>query len=321
MRFAALPLMSVSLVLVGGSTALVSQSGATGARPETASTVYTLADNIGFNSDTGCPADPISNVLGFPADAKGSVKPTARITSRNTEDYWENLAVDASGNVYVSSLRFNSTGDCGYIPGSGKVMIFGPEANGMATPIRTLTGLAAPNMLAIGRAGHLYVSTDGAILEFSTDADGEAAPIRTIRVPAQNITTGAGYPEGLAIDGSGNIVYATATGLPAALNPTIAATIHDKIEIFTPRQSGDATPARTISGPKSQLLEIDGLGLDHAGNIYVATQTHAYGQDSSLLEFAGGVEAADTPINTIHGDKTGIAKFESYALVSSLAVD
>lgn len=323
MRFAVLSLLSVSVVFAGGSTALLSQTGvtATGATPKPASTVYTLADKTGFDSDTGCPTDPVSNVLGFPADGKGSVKPTARITSRNTEDYWENLALDSSGNVYVSSLRFSTSDPCGYIPGSGKVLVFSSKASGIATPIRTITGLAAPNMLAVDRAGHLYVSTDGAILEFAAEADGEAKPIRTIRVPTQNITTGAGYPEGLAVDESGNIVYASATGLPDALDPAIAATIHDKIEIFTPRQSGDATPSRTISGSKSQLLEIEGLGLDRAGNIYVSTQTHAYGQDPSILEFAGGVNGADTPINIIHGDRTGISMFESYVLVSSLAVD
>jgi hypothetical protein len=91
------------------------------------------------------------------------------------------------------------------------------------------------------------------------------------------------------------------------------------IEVFTPGQTGDATPARTISGPLSQLTQISGLGLDGAGNIYVEMSTVATGADPTILEFAAGANstAPVSPINRISGTQTMLSRF----VLNSLTVD
>jgi hypothetical protein len=89
---------------------------------------------------------------------------------------------------------------------------------------------------------------------------GHVAPIRTINLPSQAEVVDAqvGYPEGLAVDGSGNIVFAESNSQPVS---GVVNAESELIEVFTPEQTGNATPARTISGPPSQLTRISGLWM------------------------------------------------------------
>jgi serine/threonine protein kinase, bacterial len=93
----------------------------------------------------------------------------------------------------------------------------------------------------------------------------------------------------------------------------------DQIEVFSPDQTGNATPARTISGPQSQLTQISGLGVDGAGNIYVEMSTVGTAADPTILEFAGGANGtvSTAPINRISGTQTMFSSF----LLDSLTVD
>jgi sugar lactone lactonase YvrE len=127
---------------------------------------------------------------------------------------------------------------------------------------------------------------------------------------------GSGYPEGLAVDANGNIVFAVAN--PEGLNGTVNSE-SDQIEIFTPGQSGNATPARTISGPQSQLAQIVGLALDPVGNIYVEMATVGIAANPTILEFVGGANPTNSaaPINAITGSATMLSRF----VLDSLAVD
>jgi len=222
-----------------------------------------------------------SSIVAFPANSSGAVSPASTLTSQNTTDQYSSVATDSSGNIYVGSTNLTST--------VGKISVFAAGSTGAANPIATITGsatgMATAYILAVDSSQNVYVAGTGTVLEFAANANGNVAPIRTL--------TGLPACKALAVDPAGNIVYAVATGAANA----------DSIEIFTPTQSGNAAPARTIS-TASNLLHIAGMGLDTAGNIYVANEQYPVSTpvDESILEFPGGVPAGSgTGIGGIEG--------------------
>jgi hypothetical protein len=295
--------------------------------PGSASTFYSV-----LNINTGgapCGTSSVSEVIGYPATASGPSSPTLTITSPNTADRYSGPAIDSAGNIYVYSV--NVTQECDEVVGSEKILVFAPATSGTfpAAPIRTITGSATQlfgvGPMTVDGAGNIYLwQSQGAfappapsqIVEFAAGANGNVAPIRTIDVAQYPSSDSSGYPAGLAVDGSGNIVFAVS-------NPqTVSGGVNresDMIEVFTPGQTGNATPARMISGPQSQLTQISGLGLDGAGNIYVEMSTVVTAADPTILEFAGGANstAPVAPINRISGSQTMLSRF----LLNSLTVD
>src|SRR5262249_39728801 len=138
------------------------------------------------------------------------------------------------------------------------------------------------------------LATPDAILVFAPGAQGGALPVRTIDINDR----GSGCAE-VAVDGKGNIV--------CSINEL------GSIEVFTPDQTGNATPARLISAGH----EIVRLSLDPEGNIYVATAIELNSDlPVSILEFAGGVGGSATPINTLESDA-----LPNSTAVSSLSFD
>jgi hypothetical protein len=290
-----------------------------------ASTVYTVNGNV--TGAAPCGTSSISQVIGYPATASEPSSPTLTITSPNTVDRYSSPATDAAGNIYLHSAEF--TQECSEVAGSEKILVLAPAATGTLTahPIRTITGPSAnlygAGLMAVDGPGNIYLwQTDSTrtkpatIVQFAAGADGNVAPIRTIEVAQYPSDNAAGYPAGLGIDEKGNIIFAV-SNLPATSGGVN--TESDTIEVFTPTQSGNATPARTISGPASQLTQIAGLAVDGAGNIYVAMSTYATGADPTILEFAGGADntLSAAPINRISGTQAMLSRF----LLNSLAVD
>jgi hypothetical protein len=265
--------------------------------------VYTIGLLEVPSSTTATGEGVLSTVYEFPAHINGLVNSTASISSLNQVDLYSGVAIDSSGYIYVSSVNlFDKT--------QGAVLVFAPTANGSVAPLRTITLSGTTHFIALDSAGNIYVATapltgplPATIQEFAAGANGNATPIRTITIPIDPITV-AGFPEGLAVDPNGDIVYATYTSIDGS----------DTIEVFSPGQSGNATPVRTISGPQSQILRIGGLALDAAGNIYAATQTPG-NLMPNLLEFSGGINGSATPINVITGNATMLNQ------TSGLAVD
>jgi len=331
MRFAVI--LSIPLILTGCSAYNSTGSNAVPAKPTlkpgSASTVYTIGAVVAGSDPNNCgfPTNYVSSVIGYPANASGPVSPTITINSPNTVDAYEGLATDASGNIYVLAANFGSS--C--IPGVWKVLMFAPVASGTvtATPTRTIAGPATQIVgaarLTVDSAGNIYMWVHGSdspslesstILEFAAAASGNVAPIRTINVAQYPSSTGSGYPAGLAVDGNGNIVFAVSNGETS--NGTVNEE-SDMIQVFTPGQSGNATPVRTISGPQSQLTQISGLALDPAGNIYVEMATFGTAANPTILEFSGGANGTGTatPINSISGNVTMLDRF----FLDSLTVD
>jgi len=291
--------------------------------PGSAALVYSLSDQI---TATGTAA----SVVGYTADATGNLSPAVTISSTNPAESYDLLATDPSGNIYVLSAEFDNTTFL-EVPGTAKILVFAPITSGTMTanPIRTITGAAAnldgAGLMAVDAAGNIYLWELGSnvppiapatIVEFAAGADGNVAPIRTINVAQFPSNDASGYREGLAVDSNGNIIFAVSN--PLGFNGTDD-TESDQIQIFTPGQSGNATPARIISGPQSQLAQIIGLSLDAKGNIYVEMATVETGANPSILSFAGGANPATSsaPLAVISGKATMLDSF----VPNSLAVD
>ena len=208
----------------------------------------------------------LSNLVGYPANSSGSVDATLTITSANLTDRYIGVTTDVSGYIYVTTH-----GAFGPATFSG-VLVFAPGQNALATPSRTLTVPGFPGVIALDRAGDVYMATTfpsptgeapGAeLLEFAAGASGHATPIRTI-----NLSDACTQ---LAVDGNRNILCASFRYRS------------NEIRVFTRGQSGNATPARTIS-LDSDLQLID-FSLDAFGNIFVAVQDNG----TRILELPGG---------------------------------
>jgi hypothetical protein len=307
--------------------------------PGAASIAYTLSSSITGSVGSLTYA---ASVVGYPTSALGpidpatntfsSTNPTLTINSTDPAQGYEGLATDSGGNIYVLAADYDSTYE--EIPGTAKILVFAPATSGTMTanPIRTIAGpaanLDAASRLAVDPAGNIYLWEHGSdivvppvtptsIVEFAAGASGNVAPIRTINVAQfPNLNGSSGYPAGLAVDAAGNIVFAVANA-PTDTNP--GQTESDQIEIFTPGQSGNATPARTISGPQSQLTQVAGLALDPKGNIYVEMVDYSTNNNPAILQFTGGADptTSSAPVTAIAGSKTMLSRF----FLESLAVD
>jgi hypothetical protein len=305
----------------------------------TASIAYTLSNQI---TTTATGLIYAASVIGYPTNAIGpinpatntfsSTNPTLTITSTDPAQEYGGLGTDSAGNIYVLAADYDNTYE--EIPGTAKILVFAPANSGTiaANPIRTITGpaanLDAADRLAVDAAGNIYLWEHGSdivvppvtpttIVEFAAGASGNVAPIRAINVAQfPNLNGSSGYPAGLAVDAAGNIVFAVANA-PTDTNP--GQTESDQIEIFTPGQSGNATPARTISGPQSQLTQIAGLALDPKGNIYVEMVDYSTNDHPAILQFTGGADptASSAPVTAIAGSTTMLCRF----FLESLAVD
>lgn len=225
-----------------------------------------------------------SMLLGYPANVSGPVSPTAIFK------FQFNL-----GDVRLGGMTADSLGDI-YVSTSGQVQVFAPPASStvsfppFAFALRTITITplgSYPGSIAVDGAGNIYVCTSSpfiagqnssyAILEFAAGASDPVSPAGYAE-PIRTIDLAAGCRD-LAVDGNGNIAY-------LANQPE-----SNEILLFTSGQSGNATPARTISlGANLQIID---FSLDPAGNIYVATYA-ADGSVSSVLKFQGGADGADT---------------------------
>jgi hypothetical protein len=318
------------LVLTGCVTSATNRGGQspTSPVPGSAATFYSVSNNI--TGDAPCGTSSVAQVLGFPAVESGAATPVLTITSPNTVDRYGLLATDAAGNIYVESVAI--TQECDEVVGSEKILVFAPATSGNFTsaPIRTIAGpatqLVGMVQMAVDGPGNIYLwvygndddmQTPSALVEFAAGANGNVAPVRTITMPSvdQLRSTQVGVPEGLAVDGSGNIILAASS---AATVSGGVQSESDMIEVFTPGQSGNVTPARTISGPASQLTQISGLAADGTGNIYVEMSDYGTGLNPAILEFEGGADATASaaPIKQISGAHTTLSRFNGNGLTA-----
>lgn len=197
------------------------------------------------------------------------------------------------------------------------IVVMSYDAAGNAKPARVISVPHQSWGLAFGRGGTqmaVSVEMSSAIVVYSREAKGVEAPIRVIRGPH----TGLADPHGISWDdGHAEIAVANHGNFRGLVKNTgggcAPASGEDadvqggqyqppSIRVFSADASGDASPLRTIQGPRTKLDWPMGLGYDSAHAAFAV----ANNGDDSVLVFDRKAAGNAAPIRIIHGDRTGI---------------
>ncbi|MGH7736848.1 MAG: hypothetical protein ACREMP_03095 [Candidatus Tyrphobacter sp.] len=231
----------------------------------------------GSNTTLGCPggvyisssgaiyvADPCTGRLDkFVPGASGNVAPFAWIGG----DTWtlvdpDAVIADSNGNLWVVDDNVPSVDEFGSSLSPGENSI-APSAT------LTSTALGFPIGIYVDRESHLWIAdqSDGvdetpALFEFDP-AGGSQSPICTISGPNTTLVN-PGASISMAVD-NGAYVYAVNGSdyvTPEALRSIRASRVHTdsedgnpQVSIFAKGQCGNVTPAYTIGGPATDLVD------------------------------------------------------------------
>src|SRR6266550_3612692 len=141
---------------------------------------------------------------------------------------------------------------------------------GTAVVTATSAGVSAAATVTVtgGVAGKpLYVANyfGNSITVYAAGASGNATPTATIA----GGNTGLNFPQGIALDGAGNIYVTNINS--------------NSITVYAAGASGNAPPTATIAGDNTGLVNPAGITLDGAGNIYVGNDG-----GNSIIVYAAG---------------------------------
>jgi hypothetical protein len=132
-------------------------------------------------------------------------------------------------------------------------------------------------------------SSTSSLLGFAASAGASATPTVVLNAPA-------GEPFGAqAVDATGNLYLGVNAATPAIL-------------VYAAGSTGNALPARTITGQSTTLRAIGAMAVDGTGQIYADI-------GSSILVFAANADGNAAPARVISGTATGVN------FASSIAVD
>ncbi len=220
-------------------------------------------------------------VRAFDATSKGNVAPE-RIIAGSATGLTNPTGIAVAPDHRLGVANVDNQG------GAVHAEIFAPNARGNAAPIKAIScgGTTVPLGTAFDGAGNLYVTSgdDGDnIAVFPPSANGCVTSNRIIGGPY----TGLHQPFGIALDPSGAIYVANASGASVA--------------VFAPGATGDAHPRALIAGGNSRVSVPSGVALDATHNLYV-TEFRA----NKILEFAPGANGNISPTRIIAGPHTGL---------------
>jgi sugar lactone lactonase YvrE len=200
--------------------------------------------------------------------ANGYAVPIRLLTGPATGlDQPGDVAFDSRGDMYVVNTDWQ---------GVGLVTVYGPEVNGNASPIRTITGpntlLRRPIKLAVGPGDTLHVlnafrwwkygTENVTVTVYAPGVAGDVEPVRSIIVNAGRRSAGGRlgleWPEGIAVDERGTVYLANYWPGNA-------------VAVYAPGAEGDVAPTRLIQGGRTGLAGPVAVALDGQGLLHVAS--------------------------------------------------
>ena len=179
------------------------------------------------------------------------------------------LAVDASGNLYVSDGNSQS-------PSYGTVTIYRP---GCTSPATGISGLSLPGVLAIAHDQSVYVAGSNTIKVYGQLLSGLK----------RTITTKVYLPKAMTFDHAGNLYVVNSAQTGARGNVTVYA-------------SGTTKLIRTIV---NGINDPSAIAVDAADNVYVSN--YADGRGDSVTIYAAGSSRLLRTLKTYVGAPSGVA--------------
>jgi hypothetical protein len=239
-----------------------------------------------------------NSIVEFPEGANGDVSPIAVIHGHRTGLARPiGLAIDDAGHIFVANCSAGHTFGCP-LAGSGTPSVeeFAPGSNGDVAPVRRIAGshttFFAPNSVALGRHGEIYVLDSGnppspqsVIDVFGRHAHGNIAPKRVI-AGSQTLLNQA---YGLAVTKHG--IWTDTWNGPY-------------LERFTLRATGNVAPVAVIRGSNTGLDRgLDGMARGLRDTVYVADRNLDEG-NQSVQEYSGKANGNVAPLTQLTGAKT-----------------
>jgi SMP-30/Gluconolactonase/LRE-like region len=177
--------------------------------------------------------------------ANGNVSPVAVIEGPSTGLVLPNgLALDASGNIYVTSHYNND------------ITFYPAGSTGNVTPTRTIKGdltqIHLPTQIALDSSLNIYIANyDGnSATVYAPRANGNVAPIQDIH----GHRAGIAGTEGTAVDANGNIYVANIFSKGAKK-------FDGRITVYAPGSNGNTPPIATIEGNRTGLAWPTGMAI------------------------------------------------------------
>jgi hypothetical protein len=227
--------------------------------------------------------NPISTLV-FPLTAGAGSSPSYEIAGSQ-------VAVDGAGNIYV---LIQDPYPSFTVHGINVYAAAAPTGR----PIRSLpvgpgTKIADARVLAVSKAGEIYVYDGTGIAVFDATATGDTDPARYIQgVPTPGV------------EGPGKI-WANYMTVDAAGNLYVAGNGYIPIVVYGPKDTGPVVPMRTIAGDQTSMTTacqgyaMVGMTANDAGEIYVLYVCYPTRTTSdtpvTLYKFAAGANGNVAP--------------------------
>jgi hypothetical protein len=188
------------------------------------------------------------------------------------------VAVDASGNVYIS----NSNG--------GNVLKEAPQPDGSYKTSTIASGLRGPEGVAVDSSGNVYITQlYGGVLKEAPQPDGGYTQ------STSTIGSSLSGPLGVAVDSSGNVYIADDGNnrvLKEALQP-------------------DGSYTQSVIG--SGLSSPSGVAVDSAGNVYIVDSSNG----RTLEEQVAGANFGSVPVGTTSAAQTLTFTFDTAGTIGA----
>ncbi|MGC1399676.1 NHL repeat-containing protein [Candidatus Binatus sp.] len=278
-------------------------------------------DSVGnlYVVSAGSAVGGFDSVTVYSSGSSGNAAPSATISSETEIEAPVGIALDSSDNIYVANAGSTFGG-----VDSISIYPYGTYANEPPVAVISSGGgndntlLNFPTGVAVDSSGHIYVANGtggfdefGSVTKYSPlgnrSGNLNIAPTTTIAGDDTGDITGLSFPIGVAVDSSGNIYVANATGGPDGIG---------SVTVYSAGSNGDIAPTVTISDDPScapcdntELAIPFAIALDSTGNVYVANAAGGIDGLGSVTEY-GAVGSSTgvlnvAPITAIVGDDTG----------------